>query len=322
MALIRPAIALALAAASMAAHAADSYPSQPVRIVAPFAPGGGADVMARLLAQNLSEHTGKTFVVENRTGAAGMIGTDAVAKAKPDGYTLLIGTQSTQAVAPAMYAEQARYDGLRDFIGITQIANSPLLLVAGPALKAKDVAGMIKEGKAEPGGITFGAASGGTPHIAGEMFKRAAGIDMQFIPYKGENPALTDAMGGQIGVVFSNLPVGLPIVQGGRLRALAVTSPERVPTAPDVPTVAEAGLPGFEAMTWFGLFAPAGTPDAIVNKLNADLVAVLKTPAVKERMATLGLFPVGSSTAEFKAFLAREIPRSRQFIQDAGIKPQ
>jgi len=314
-----PMACLPLAAAPFAF--AQSYPSKPVRIVVPFAPGGGVDVTARILAQKLTERAGQSFIVENRTGASGIIGTEFVAKSAPDGYTLLVGSQTTQAVVPAMYGK-LNYDTARDFAAVTEIATSPLLIVVHPSLPVKSVKDLIALAKARPGQLTFGAASGGTPHMAGELFKLVARVDMLFVPYKGEGPAIADAMGGQISMVFSNLPVALPQAQGGRLRALAVTSPQRVSTAPEIPTAAESGLPGYEASTWFGLFAPAATPRDVIGKLNADAVSALNVPEVKERMAGQGLFVVANTPEQFAAFVKTEIPRWAKVVKDAGVKPQ
>jgi tripartite-type tricarboxylate transporter receptor subunit TctC len=301
--------------------AAQSYPVKPVRIVVPFAPGGGVDVTARILAQKLTERVGQSFIVENRTGASGIIGTEFVAKSAPDGYTLLVGSQTTQAVVPAMYGK-LNYDTARDFAAVTEIAVSPLLIVVHPSLPVKSVKELIALCKARPGQLTFGAASGGTPHMAGELFKLVAHVDMLFVPYKGEGPAIADAMGGQISMVFSNLPVALPQAQGGRLRAVAVTSRQRVSTAPDIPTVAESGLPDYEASTWFGLFAPAATPHDVIGKLNADAAIALNVAEVKERMAGQGLFVVANTPDQFAAFVKTEIPRWAKVVRDAGVKPQ
>jgi tripartite-type tricarboxylate transporter receptor subunit TctC len=303
------------------AATAQTYPVKPVRIVVPFAPGGGVDLTARILAQKLTERVGQSFIVDNRTGASGIIGTEFVAKSAPDGYTLLVGSQTTQAVVPAMYGK-LNYDTARDFAPVIEIAVSPLLIVVHPSLPVKSVKELIALAKARPGQLTFGAASGGTPHMAGELFKLVARIDLLFVPYKGEGPAIADAMGGQISMVFSNLPVALPQAQGGRLRALAVTSSQRVSTAPEIPTAAESGLPGYEASTWFGLFAPAATPREIVIKLNADSVSALNVPEVKERMAGQGLFVVANTTAQFADFVKTEIPRWAKVVKDAGVKPQ
>lgn len=299
---------------------AQTYPVKPVRIVVPFAAGGGVDVTARILAQGLTERLGQTVLVENRTGASGIIGTEFVAKSAPDGYTLLVGSQTTQAVVPAMY--KTSYDGVRDFTPITVIATSPLMIVVHPSLPVKNVKDLIALARARPGQLTFGAASGGTPHMAGELFKLTAKVDLLFVPYKGEGPAVSDAMGGQISTVFSNLPVVLPLVRSGRLRGIAVTSAQRVPTAAEFPTVAESGLPGFEANTWFGCLAPAGTPADIINKLNAESARALNAPAVKERMAGMGLFVVANKPEEFAELLKKEIPRWAKVVKDSGVKPQ
>ncbi len=300
--------------------AAQTYPVRPVRIVVPFAAGGGVDVTARILAQGLTERLGQNVFVENRTGASGIIGTEFVAKSAPDGYTLLVGSQTTQAVVPAMY--KTSYDGARDFTPMMVIATSPLMIVVHPSLPVKNVKDLIALARARPGQLTFGAASGGTPHMAGELFKLTAKVDLLFVPYKGEGPAVSDAMGGQISMVFSNLPVVLPLVRSGRLRGIAVTSAQRVSTAVEFPTVAESGLPGFEANTWFGCLAPAGTPADIINKLNADSARALNAPAVKERMAGMGLFVVANKPEEFAELLKKEIPRWAKVVKDSGVKPQ
>lgn len=307
-------------AAFAGAAAAQSYPAKPVRIVVPFAAGGGVDVTARILAQGLTERMGQTVFVENRTGASGIIGTEHVAKSQPDGYTLLVGSQTTQAVVPAMY--KTSYDGARDFAPVTVIATSPLLIVVHPSLPVKSVKDLIALAKSRPGQLTFGAASGGTPHMSGELFKLMAKVDLLFVPYKGEGPAVADAMGGQISMVFSNLPVVLPLARTGKLRGIAVTSAQRVATADEFPTVAESGLPGFEAITWFGFLAPAGVPGDIINKLNAEAARALNAPAVKERMAGMGLFVVANKPEEFSELLKKEIPRWAKVVRESGVKPQ
>jgi tripartite-type tricarboxylate transporter receptor subunit TctC len=299
---------------------AQAYPAKPVRMVVPFAPGGGVDVTARILAQQLTERVKQPFLVENRTGASGIIGTEYVAKSAPDGYTLLVGSQTTQAVVPAMY--KVSYDTARDFTGVTEIARSPLMIVIHPSLPVKTVADLIKLAKAHPGQLSFGAASGGTPHLAGELFKLTAKIDLLFVPYKGEGPAIADAMGGQISMVFSNLPVALPQARGGRLRGLAVTSAKRVPGAAEFPTVAESGLPGFEAFTWFGCFAPAATPREIITRLNTDSAAALNAADVKDKMAAQGLFVTASAPDAFNEFVKKEIARWTKIVKDANVKPQ
>jgi len=313
-------LSIGLMAAAPAAFAQTSYPVKPVRMVVPFAPGGGVDVTARILAQQLTQRVGQSFLVENRTGASGIIGVEYVARSAPDGYTLLVGSQTTQAVVPAMY--KVSYDTARDFTGITEIARSPLLIVVHPSLPVKTVADLIKLAKARPGQLTYGAASGGTPHLAGELFKLTAKVDLLFVPYKGEGPAVADAMGGQISLVFANLPVGLPQARSGKLRGIAVTSAKRVPTAPDIPTVAESGLAGFEAFTWFGFFAPGATPREVVAKLNADSAGALNVTEVREKMSAQGLFVTANAVDPFNEFVRKEIQRWAKIVKDANVKPQ
>lgn len=314
-------LSLALLGAVLAgAAAAQTYPAKPVRIVVPFAAGGGVDVAARILAQGLSERFGQSVFVENRTGASGIIGTEFVARSAPDGYTLLVGSQTTQAVVPAMY--KTSYDGARDFTPVTVIATSPLLIVAHPSLPVRNVKELIALAKARPGQLSFGAASGGTPHMAGELFKLTAKVDLLFVPYKGEGPAVSDAMGGQISLVFSNLPVVLPLARAGKLRGIAVTSAQRVASASEFPTVAESGMPGFEANTWFGCLAPAGVSADIINRLNTEAARALNAPAVKERMAGMGLFVVANKPEEFAELLKKEIPRWAKVVKESGVKPQ
>ncbi len=299
---------------------AQPYPAKAVRLVVPFPAGGGVDVTARILAQRLTERMGQSFIVENRGGASGMIGTEFVAKAPPDGYTLLVGSQTTQAVVPAIY--KANYNAARDFVGITEIAKSPMLLLAHPTLPVKTAGDLIKLARSKPGDLTFGAAPGATIHMAAELFKIMAKIDMRLIPYKGEGPAIVDVMGGQVMLMFSNIPVSLSQAKSGRLRVLAVTSAQRVATLPEVPTVAESGLPGYEAATWFGFFAPAATSRDIVAKLNSEAVAGLTTVDVKERLAAQGYFVVASAMEPFAAFINAEIPRWAKVVKAANIKPE
>ncbi|HEX9434146.1 MAG TPA: tripartite tricarboxylate transporter substrate binding protein [Burkholderiales bacterium] len=315
-------IGLLIGAASPAVFAQAAYPTKPVRIVVPFAPGGGVDLTARILAQRLTEGFKQSFIVENRTGASGIIGTESVVKAAPDGYTLLAGSQTTQAVVPAIYRDQVRYDTTRDLVPVAEIARAPFLIVVHPSLPVKSVADLIKLAKEKPGQVRFGAASGGTPHMAGELFKLAAKIEMQFVPYKGEGPAIADAMGGHISLVFSNLPVGLPLARDGKLRGIAVTSAQRVPTAPEFPTASESGLPGFDAFTWFGLFAPSATPREIVVKLNAETVRALNAPDTKEKMAAQGMFTTTANVEDFGEFVKKETVRWTQIVKESGVKAE
>ena len=299
---------------------AQSYPNKPVRMVVPFPPGGGIDVTARILAQRLTERTGQSFIVDNRSGASGIIGTEFAVKAPPDGYTLLVGSQTTHAVVPAIY--KVNYNTARDLIGVTEIAKSPMLLLVHPHLPVKSAGDLIKLARARPGQLTFGAAHGATIHLAAELFKIMAKIDMMLIPYKGEGPAIVDVMGGQVMLMFSNIPVSLSQAKSGRLRVLGVTSAQRVATLPEVPTIAESGLPGYEAATWFGMFAPSGVPREIIAKLNADAVAGLNAAEVKERMASQGYFVIASGVEPFAEFISKEIPRWAKVVKEANITPQ
>jgi len=301
------------------AAAAQTYPSKQVRIVVPFSPGGGTDVAARVLSQKLTERVGQTFFVDNRPGASGIIGTEIVAKSAPDGYTLLVGSQTVMAVVPAMYGK-LNYDTVRDFVPVIRIIDTPTLIAVHPSLPAKSVKELIALAKSRPGQLTFGGSTGGTPHMFGELFKTLAKVDMLFVPYKGEGPAIIDALGGQISMVFSNLPTVLPVTQGGKLRALAVSSAQRVPSAPEIPTVTESGLPDYIANSWFGLYAPAGTPREIVTRINTESTSALNE--VKDRLAEQGMFLVANTAEQFADFLKTEIPRWTKVVKDSGIKPQ
>jgi tripartite-type tricarboxylate transporter receptor subunit TctC len=311
---------LAVAGAGSLSAVAQQYPAKAVRLVVPFPAGGGVDVTARILAQRLSERMPQSFIVENRAGASGIIGTEFVAKALPDGYSLLVGSQTTQAVVPVLY--KTNYNTAKDFAAITEIAKSPMLLLTHPSLPVKTAGDLIKLARAKPGELSFGAAPGATIHMAAELFKLMAKIDMRLIPYKGEGPAIVDVMGGQVLLMFSNIPVSLQQAKSGRLRVLAVTSAQRVTTLPEVPTIAESGLPGYEAATWFGFFAPAATPRDIVSKLNTESVAGLTTPEVKDRLAAQGYFVVASSVEAATAFVNNEIPRWAKVVKEAGVKAE
>ena len=319
--LMSGALALLIAFCSSAA-AAQTYPGKEVRVVVPFSPGGGTDIAARVLAQGLTERLGQTFVVDNRPGASGIIGTEIVSKSAPDGYTLLVGSQTVMAVVPALYTKLVKYDTTRDFVPIIRIIDTPTLIAVHPSLPVKSIKELIALARARPGQLTFGGSSGGTPHMFGELFESLAKVDLLFVPYKGEGPAITDAMGGYLSMVFSNLPTVLPLAQSGRLRALAVTSAKRVASAPEIPTVAESGVPDYTANSWFGLYAPAGTPREIVAKINAEATSALNAPDVKSRLAKQGMFVVANTPDEFADFLKKEIPRWRKVVEDSGVKPQ
>lgn len=312
----------ALVAIAPLVQAADAWPTRQISIVVPFAAGGGVDNVARTLAAQLSEELHQTVLVENRVGAGGLIGTRYVAGAAPDGYTLLMGTQTTLAVAPLLN-RGALIDPLKAFSGVSRVASSPLLLVANPAFAARTVPQLIALAKARPGQLNYGSGGvGTTPHMAMALLELTAGIKMTHIPYKGEQPALTDVMGNQISLMFSNLPIALPLVASGKLRALAISSAKRSPAAPDVPTVAESGVAGFEAETWFGVVAPRGTPKDIIDKLGAAIGKALRNPRLRQSLEAQGLTVQASTPAQFDQHIASEYSKWARVIKDANITTQ
>jgi len=304
---------------AQAQSGAESYPSKPVRVVIGLAPGGGTDIQARLFAQKLSENLGRPFVVENRTGAGGTIAYAQIAKSPPDGYTLL-GVTSGYTITPAVYSKLP-YDPLNDFAPISLVAQAPFLLLAHPSLPVRTVGDLLVLARTKPAMLDCGSAGhGSSTHMAFELFRTLAGVNIAHIPYKGTGPALIDAMAGQVHMLFGNVLSTLTHVKSGRLRALAVTTAKRSRVLPDLPTVSESGVPGYENSTWFGLLAPAGTPAAVLNKLNAELVKTSRSPDIVERLAPDGGEPVGSTPEQFGRHLALEIARWRKVVKDAGIK--
>jgi len=295
------------------------YPSKPVRLIVPFAPGGSNDIMARLTAQKLTEAFGQQVIVDNRAGASGIVGTDIAAKAPPDGYTVLM-MSLTLAVNPSLY-RKLPYNTEKDLAPVTLVASAPLMLVVHPSIPAKSVNEFIAFARANPGKLNFGSGgAGATPHLAGEMLKMMAKLHMTHVPYKGGGPALADLIGGQIQVMLENLPSTLPHVKAGRLRALALSGLRRSPLVPDLPTLDEAGLKGYEIVGWNGLFLPSGTPQNIVAYLHGLTVKMLVQPDVKERLATLGAEGVGNTPDEFRAFVKAEIVKWAQVVKEAGLK--
>jgi len=271
-----------LALSSLAA-AADSYPSRPVRLIAPFSAGGGVDIVARYLALKLTEKWGQQVVVDNRTGATGIIGTEIAAHSPPDGYTLILGNAATHAVNVSLF-KKLPYDAVKDFAPVTLIGRVPEMLVVHPALPAANVRELIALAKAKPGELAFGSAGAGSPpHLAGELFQFLAKVKLVHVPYKGSAPALADLIGGQISMYFSNILSAVPFVKSGRLRGLGVTSEKRSVVAPEIPTIAESGLPGYEDYNWYGILAPKGTPRAILTQLHADIVQVVRGRDMEER---------------------------------------
>jgi len=307
-------------ACGLATAARAEFPERAVKMLVGFSAGGGTDVAARIVAPGLGEALGQTIVVENRSGASGLIAAEAVARAAADGYTLMMGSQTTLAVAPRLYRKYT-LDAARDFAGVGLTGTSPLVLVVNPKVAAHSLAELIALAKAEPGKLNF--ASGGvgtTPHMAGELFRLIAGINVVHVAYRGEAPAINDLLGGQVPMMFANLSAVVGQVRSGALRALAVASPKRSPTAPEIPTLAEQGLTGCEVETWFGIVAPAGTPRAVVGKLNADLRRVLALDDTQKRLAALGMVPNPVSPEDFDAYIKAEIARWGKVISDADIK--
>ena len=299
---------------------AQSYPAKPVKTIVPFPAGGTTDILGRIVAQKLSERLGQQFIIDNRGGAGGNIGADIVAKSAPDGYTLLVGTVGTNAINASLYAKMP-YDTAKDFVPIGLIAAVPNVLVVHPAVPARSVKELIDLLKSKPGEINFASSGNGTSiHLSGELFKTMAGVNMNHIPYKGSAPALTDLIGGQVQLMFDNLPSSMPHIKAGRLRALAVTSLKRSAALPDVPTIAESALPGFDASSWFALFAPAGTPKEIVAKLNSELNAILQLPDVREKFAAQGAEPTEFNPEQFAAFTHAELTKWARVVKESGAK--
>ena len=300
---------------------AQQYPARAVRIVVPSAPGGGTDITARILAPKLSEQLGQQFVVENRAGAGTMIGGEVVARAAPDGYTLLMGI-STLAINPATY-KKVPYDALRDFAPISHVVSLPNVLVTHPSLPVKTVKELIAFSRARPGELYYASAGVGTsPHLSMELFLLMGGMKMVHVPYKGSGPGIIDIVAGHVSVMTPSILGGIPHIKSGRLRGLGVTSTKRAGGVPDIPTIAEAGLPGYEAVQWFGLLAPAATPREIVSRLHAETVRALQSAEVRNRLSADGADPVGSTPEEFAAFLRGETAKWAKVVRQAGITPE
>jgi tripartite-type tricarboxylate transporter receptor subunit TctC len=305
---------------ALGAAAQDAYPTRAIHLVVPYPAGGPLDTVARLAAQKVSAEWRQPIVVENKAGAGGNIGADAVAKSAPDGYTLLIGAVATHAINPTLYPSMP-YDAQRDFQPVTQMASTPNVLVVNPALPVKNVREFIAYAKAHPGQLNFASGSTGSAgHLAGELFKSMAGVDMVHVPYKGAGPAMQDLVAGRVQLMFDNLASSLGQVRAGRVRALAVTTARRSVLAPELPTIAESGLPGFDINTWFGLFAPAHTPRSIVDKLHDAFVRALGEPDVRERMVSLGAEPVTSTPEQFARYIDSEERKYAAVIKASGAK--
>jgi tripartite-type tricarboxylate transporter receptor subunit TctC len=320
MKMMRKTLGLALALCATLAFG-QSYPTKPVKIVVPFTPGSATDILGRTVGQKLQEMWGQPVVIENRPGAGGTIGANVVAHAPPDGYTLLVHS-AAQAVNPYIYTSLP-YDTMKDFVEVATLGGQPNVLVVAPASGYKTVADLIAGAKKAPGALNFGSAGTGSgTHINGEKFKLAAGIDVVHIPYKGTPEALTDTMTGRVTYFFSPISAALPNIREGKLVALAVSTAKRSSALPNVPTIAESGLAGFDYNLWIGMYAPAGTPNDIVDKINADVARAVATPEVKERLAALGAEPMHMTPAEFHKFMASEMDASAKVVKAAGIKAQ
>ncbi len=298
-----------------------SYPNKPVRLVVPFAPGGSNDIVARIIGYKFAERFGQQVIIDNRGGASGIIGTDLAAKAPPDGYTLLM-MSLTLAVNPSLF-KKLPYDTERDLMPVSLVASAPLILVVHPSVPAKSLKELISYAKASPGKLNFGSGGAGTtPHLAGEMLKSMAGLQMTHVPYKGGGPALADLIGGQLQLMLENIPSTLPHVKSGKLRVLALSGLTRSSLVPDVPTLDEAGLKGYEIVGWNGLFLPATTPNAIVTRLHAETVKSLAATDIKERLAGIGAEGIGNTPQQFSTFLKAEIRKWAQVARDAGLKAE
>jgi tripartite-type tricarboxylate transporter receptor subunit TctC len=318
---ILPAIALSLATLAAVGFAnAQAFPQKPVRLVVPFPPGGPIDTVSRAIAQKLTEAWGQTVVVDNRPGAGGNIGADLVAKAAPDGYTVVMGALSTHAVNPSLYPKMP-YDAAKDFAPISLVAVTPNVLVVNPSLPVATAREFIAYARANPGKLAFGSGSNGSAgHLAGELFKVDAGVDMLHVPFKGAAPAMQALLAGDTQLMFDNLASATAQVKAGKLKALAVTTARRSKLAPDLPTLAEAGLPGFDISTWFGLLAPAGTPADVVARWNAEVTRILNSTEMRERMTALGAEPAPDTPAEFARFIAGETAKYARIVKLSGAK--
>ncbi|MBS0336527.1 MAG: tripartite tricarboxylate transporter substrate binding protein [Proteobacteria bacterium] len=310
---------LALVACAGSAHA-QAWPAKPIKLIVPYPPGGSADILARAIGQKLSEGLGQSVVIDNRPGAGTAIGAEATAKAAPDGYTIMLGTVSSHAINPAL-TPGLKYDPVKDFAPVSLVASIPFVLLVHPSLPARSVQELIALAKAKPGSLNFSSAGSGTSnHLAGELFKSMTHTFMVHIPYRGSAPALTDLLAGQVQLMFDLVLTAQPHVKSGAARALAVTSLTRSAALPNVPTVAESGVPGYEVSAWFGLFAPAGTPAGVVAALNAETVKAMRAPDLRERLASQGADAASSTPEEFAAYVKDELGKWTRVIKASGMK--
>jgi tripartite-type tricarboxylate transporter receptor subunit TctC len=309
------------AAPALAQPAGDNYPSKPIHLILPFPPGGGTDILGRVIAERLTTQLGQPVVIENRGGAGGNVGAEAAAHSAPDGYTLVLVAPSL-AISPSLYSK-LNYDPVKDFAPITLLGTVPNVMVTNMSVPAKTLAEFIALAKSRPEGMNFGSGGNGTSnHLAGELFNLEAGVKLVHVPYKGVNLAMNDVMAGQVQLVVIGIPAALPFIKAGRLRALAVVAPKRLAAIPEVPTAAEAGLPNYEVTTWYGVLAPAGTPKPIIARLNAEIVRVMHAPDLQERFAATGTEPRTSTPEEFADFIRQEMAKWGKVVRAAGLKAE
>ncbi len=316
--IMRTFLALLGIAFAVSAYGQDAWPSRPIRFILPFPPGGGTDILGRLIAERLSAHLGQPVVTENRGGAGGNVGAEAAARAAPDGYTIVLVAPSL-AISPTLYSK-INYDPVKDFAPVSLVATVPNVMITQPSMPGQ-LQEFIAVAKSKPGALNFGSGGAGTSnHLAGELFNIVTGAKLVHIPYKGVNLAMQDVLAGNVHLVFIGIPAAAPHIKAGRLRALALVAPQRSSALPEVPTVTEAGLRDFEVTTWYGVLAPAGTPKNVVNRLNAELVKIMHSPELKERLAATGTDPLTSTPEEFAAYIKREIAKWGDVIRKAGVK--
>ena len=300
--------------------AAQDYPNRPLRFIAAFSAGGASDLLARTLGQKLSERLGQQVVVDNRAGAGGVIGMQIAANSPADGYTLLMGSSSNMAIGPALYAD-LKYDPIKSYSGVTAAAIVPIIMIVHPSVPVKSIEELIQYAKARPGQLSYASSgAGATPHISGELFRRMAGIELVHVPYKGGGEAIAAVLGGHVQMSFGAVSTALPHMKTGRLRALGVTSSKRLAATPDVPTIAEAGLPGYEVVQWFGVFVPAGTPRPYIAKLNRELTAILAQQDVKDRYSAMGVEPTTSTPEGFDAYVKAEVGKWKKLLGEMNIR--
>ncbi|HEY6720356.1 MAG TPA: tripartite tricarboxylate transporter substrate binding protein [Burkholderiales bacterium] len=315
--------ACALAALAISASAqAQGYPAKPIRMIVAYPPGGGTDIVGRMVAQKLSEALGYSVVVENRGGASGNIGTELAARAAPDGYTILMGNVAPNAINVSLF-KSLPFDPVADFAPVSLVASTPNILVVHPSTPVRAVKELVALAKAKPGTLNFASAGvGSSSHLAGELFRILAGADIVHVPYKGAGPAMVDVLSGQVQLYFATMPAAMPHVKSGRLAPVAVTSAMRSQILPDLPTIAQSGVPGYEASTWYGVLVPAHTPGAAIARLHENIARILAVPETRERLADQGFEPIGNSPEEFGAYIKSEIAKWSKVIGDAGIRPE